>query len=243
MRFRVKNLTTTMIAILILFRSNHVFAENALLFSLEYEIIVNSKHRFITSIRYDYDEYPKYLLSETLVKSSKNTPPKLKITSTTISKYSLSPNLNLVSQDIDFMQGDIRIVSTSKLLNNSLLITSGIVFTNQKEFSEVSLTNKAINFYDIPAIIFVVSTNDLSSVSEISIFYDNQITNASLKSISSDGSSRPKEILKFKKISGLNILDSFRVSNVVVGIFTNAYVEGKLIDLRIVRKSEVEKAN
>lgn len=236
-----KNFAITPLVILLLFHNTDTFAENALLLSLKYEIIINSKHKLTTSIRYNYDEYPEYLLSETLTKSSKNTPPKLKITSTTISKYLLSKSPILVSQEIDFIQGDVRIISTSRLLNDSSLVANVIVFTNDKQVDTFSLTNKATNLYDIPIIIFLVSTNNLSSTSEIPIFYDNQITNISLKKTSSTSPNRPKEILKFKKISGLNVLDSFRVSNVVVGIFTNAYVEGKLVDLSIVRRSEVER--
>ncbi|MCX8029268.1 MAG: hypothetical protein N2712_04645 [Brevinematales bacterium] len=226
-----RSILSLIICLLVL---NSTFGTNYIILSLDYSVLVDGKYRYLTSVRYNYDEYPRYLTSEVLTKTLKGVPARYQITSTVTSKYSLGNTTNVLEQEFSLEFGDREIFGF--LTNNNREGFRLDMFMNADDTTYViSISTNYMNFFDIPLFMFFISDKDLSKLSDFLVLYNLSFTNISLKKhMQFDSASISKRnFVKFKKISGFNVIDRFSFDKITLGLFTNIFVEGRLVDARI----------
>jgi hypothetical protein len=180
------------------------FSDNYILF-ITYDIIINSKYKYQTVIKYDYENLKDGVVkSEVMTKPLKGTPPYLHIYSSQTSSFDRSGNLQ--SSHIKFSHGDL-----------------------EKEFSFTNEVNQKV--YDLSSFVWVFSKNSLGN--SMYLLYGEILTNVSFTN-SPNGYIYGNNIIKVKRISELSVIDRFILKEVNIGKFTNAAAEGKLVDIRLI---------
>ncbi|MFN4244828.1 MAG: hypothetical protein ACK4F9_01585 [Brevinematia bacterium] len=216
-------------------------AGNEFILSLDYQILVNEKYNLFVSINYDFSGYPEFIDSTVVSKSLKGVPLKYHISSITTSRYSNDIYPRLIFHKVNFLQGDLEVKQ-----NTFFDKSKGIeVYSSFKKEGKFFTTNFSINYiecFDIPGLLFFISINGLSNVKSFCLFYSQSFTNIYLTNLSEFNKfgDLSDEFVRFKNVGGLTLVDRFKFSNVSIGIFTNAYVEGKLVDLKIIDRSELK---
>lgn len=221
------------------------FSEKLVLVSLNYEVVVDGKYNFLTSINYDLGDYPSSLGSTTITKSLKGVPLKYQLTSTTVSKYLLTPFPRLYTYKAKLYQGNTEIVENMIVDQSKGTKVFISVKQGEKQFSTNLFTNY-VECFDLPLVMFFISDKEVSKLSSsIVLYYSTFLTNVSLTNLSlvDEFGNVSDEFVKFKKISDLNVVDRFKLKNVILGVLTNVQVEGRLVDAKIVNQTELLKKN
>ncbi|MGB9620871.1 MAG: hypothetical protein ACP5PT_07840 [Brevinematia bacterium] len=211
---------------------------NIVIFSLDYATVVNEKYTFLTSIKYSYEEYPEFLYAEYVTKSLRGVPFKYDIGSSGFSKIFLRDGGYVVSYKVSFKQGDLRIKESFSNDKNK-------GFSLKISYSDGRITNYSSEFIqvlDIPSLLFFLSKSDLDYVLNYNIFYGGSITNlyaTNINSLEYSWDEEKKNFLRFKKISDKLVIDRFRFEGVTLGIFTNATIEGRLFDAKVIYENMI----
>lgn len=225
----------------VLFLSVNFYATtntNILILSLNYTTSVNNKYTFLTSIKYDYEEYPETLKTEFVTKSLKGVPYKYQINSSGNSITFLQGGGYIKNYKISFKQGDLEILENfSNDKHNGIKV--------KVSFKNGNSTNYSLDFdevLDIPSILFFLSISNLKEILSYKVLYGGTITNLYVTNITSleyRFDNEEKSFIRFKKISDKSVVDRFRIEGITIGVFTNATVEGRLVDARIINENVI----
>lgn len=209
-------------------------AEKLTLVSLEYEITVNSKYRFLVSVNYNFDEYPNTLTSTVLAKSRKGTPPKYQLLSTTTSVYKLEEKPTLSLQNTKIIQGETEIKQTTSA-DKSKGIKISLLISNASNSSKYEFLTNYVECFDIPSLLYFISDKEISSLKNLTLLYNSSLTNIYLTNLLEVDMTENirNEFVKFKKISDLTVADKFKLNNVTFALFTNVQIEGRLVDAKV----------
>lgn len=220
---------------------NSFSEERLLIVYMSYETFVNDKYGYLTGITYDYLDYPNSVTITTTTKSLKGVPPKYQISSTTTSKLYLDPSPKLYSQKVVFSQGNFESVEQVMLDQHKGTLIKASYSTPLKTFSTNFKTN-FIDCFDIPSLLLFISDKKISDFPGFTLLVNSIFTNIYLTNITQvdEFGNIGKDFVRFKKVSDLNVVDRFRISDVIVGVFTNVSVEGRLVDIKIVRESDIK---
>ncbi len=196
-----------LLSLFLILVSSFVFAENYILLAV-YEFLVDSKYRYQTLIKYDYEMISEGVIkSEVVTKSLRGVPPYLNIHSSQISFFDKSGNINF----------------------------SRISFYHGKLSNELHFTNNGVQkVFDVSSLVWILSKEGLDG--NVNIYYNGEVKNISLTN-STSGYVYGNNWMKVKKVSDLTLVDRFFLRGVVIGKFTNASVEGRLVDLKLISVS------
>ncbi|MEN2998954.1 MAG: hypothetical protein ABDH28_07990 [Brevinematia bacterium] len=236
----MKKLTLTLVIFCLVNLLNLSLAEDLVILSLNYEITVNGKYRFLTSVGYEWSEYPRILETKVLTKPLGTIPHKYQIISTTTSKSELKETPRLLSHNVRFIQGNTEILQSVRLDKNKGTEIKTLITHNFQTFETNLLTNY-VECLDIPSLLMFISDKKLSGLQKLNIFYDSSFTNISPTNLTElgDFGIRKDNFVRLKEISGFMIVDKFTLKGVTIGVFTNVEVDGRLVDIKIADKSRI----
>ncbi len=213
-----------------------VFRVYGVIVSMDYEVLIDGKYNFLTSINYDFGEYPKFLNATVVSKSLKGVPPRYQLSSTTVSKSYIDIYPKLYFYKVKFLQGNVEIIESAVFGENKNVEMSLYIKKGKGTFSTNFFTNH-VECFDIPGLLFFISSNGVSNLKNFTVFYSMNFTNVYLTNLTEFDKfgNVSDEFVRFKKVGDLTVVDRFRLKNISVGLFTNVYIEGRLVDLKITK--------
>lgn len=216
-------------------------AERLFIVYLAYETFINGKYGYLTGITYDYLDYPNSVNIVTITKSLRGVPPKYQIFSTTTSKFILTPSPRLYSQKINFSQGSFESLE-NVILDQHKGTLMRISYNTPLKTSSTNVRTNFIDCFDLPSLLLFIADKKISDFPSFTVYVNSTFTNIYLTNILQvdDFGNISGDFVKFKKVSDLTVVDRFRISGVVVGVFTNVSVEGRLVDVKVVRESDIK---